>query len=148
MAGGGVGTHPPPPRLPALSRTHYRPSSRRPAAPPPLPPPIYPPTQLFPLQNVDGRALFEAGELCRRKTAAGVDLNRNWPYAWQGGASAEDEMYGGARPLSEPITRAMHDWALQWRPRGYINVHSGEWSVYSVWDSKRAYAPGLPVRVG
>lgn len=25
---------------------------------------------------------MEGGDLCLRKTTAGVDLNRNWEYAW------------------------------------------------------------------
>lgn len=29
---------------------------------------------------------------------------------------------------------------------GYVNVHSGEWALYTPWDSKEAYGPGLPVR--
>lgn len=54
-----------------------------------LQPPILPPLlllccrpQLFPCENIDGRQLWEAGDLCRRKTASNVDLNRNWPFAW------------------------------------------------------------------
>lgn len=30
------------------------------------------------------------------------------------------------------------------RPVAYVNVHSGEWALYTPWDSKPAYAPGLP----
>lgn len=29
---------------------------------------------------------------------------------------------------------------------GYVNMHSGEWALYTPWDSKEAYGPGLPVR--
>ena len=32
---------------------------------------------------MDGRELWEEGDLCKRKTASGVDLNRNWDFAWQ-----------------------------------------------------------------
>ncbi len=32
--------------------------------------------------------------------------------------------------------------------QAYINVHSGEWAVYSGWDSKAAIGPGLPVSGG
>jgi hypothetical protein len=40
--------------------------------------------QMLPVENMDGRTAFEGGDLCRRKTAASnVDLNRNWPFAWQ-----------------------------------------------------------------
>eukprot|EP00882_Tetradesmus_deserticola_P034036 GHRQ01038933.1.p1 GENE.GHRQ01038933.1~~GHRQ01038933.1.p1 ORF type:complete len:160 (+),score=47.11 GHRQ01038933.1:312-791(+) len=27
---------------------------------------------------------------------------------------------------------------------GYVNVHSGEWALYTPWDSKPAYGSGLP----
>lgn len=29
---------------------------------------------------------------------------------------------------------------------GYVNVHSGEWALYTPWDSKPAYGSGMPVR--
>jgi hypothetical protein len=38
--------------------------------------------QIIPIENIQGRKAVEAGDLCMRKTAAGVDLNRNWEYAW------------------------------------------------------------------
>jgi hypothetical protein len=28
---------------------------------------------------------------------------------------------------------------------GYVNVHSGEWALYTPWDSKPAYGSGMPV---
>lgn len=34
---------------------------------------------------------------------------------------------------------------LTGRLLGYVNVHSGEWALYTPWDSKEAYGPGLPV---
>jgi hypothetical protein len=40
------------------------------------------PAQLLPVENVDGRAAWEAGDLCLRKTAKGVDLNRNYPFGF------------------------------------------------------------------
>ena len=38
--------------------------------------------QLLPVENVDGRLAWEAGDLCLRKTAKGVDLNRNYPFGF------------------------------------------------------------------
>jgi hypothetical protein len=35
---------------------------------------------------------------------------------------------------------------LTGRLLGYVAVHSGEWALYTPWDSKPAYGPGLPVR--
>ena len=39
--------------------------------------------QMLPIENVDGRELWEQGDLCRRKSASEVDLNRNYDFAWQ-----------------------------------------------------------------
>jgi len=58
--------------------------------------------QIIPVENIQGRKAVESGDTCLRKTAAGVDLNRNWapagrqarpraacplprmlPYAWE-----------------------------------------------------------------
>lgn len=38
--------------------------------------------QVIPVENVDGRQAWEAGNLCLRKTAHGVDLNRNYPFGF------------------------------------------------------------------
>lgn len=55
-------------------------------------------------------------------------------------------MYGGPEPFSEPHSRLVRDIALAAPPRTFINVHSGEWAIYTPWDSKKAIGPGLPVR--
>jgi hypothetical protein len=40
--------------------------------------------QIVPIESLEGRRLVEAGNMCMRKTAdTNVDLNRNWPFAWQ-----------------------------------------------------------------
>uniref|UniRef100_A0A7S0WFA8 Peptidase M14 domain-containing protein n=1 Tax=Chlamydomonas leiostraca TaxID=1034604 RepID=A0A7S0WFA8_9CHLO len=99
---------------------------------------------VLPIENPDGRVLLEGGELCRRKTRTGVDLNRNWPYAWQKEPRTEDDTYGGPAPFSEPHARVLRDLAVKVRPKSFINVHSGEWAVYTPWDSRAATAAGLP----
>lgn len=38
--------------------------------------------QIIPIENIQGRKAVEGGDMCLRKTTAGVDLNRNWEYAW------------------------------------------------------------------
>ena len=38
--------------------------------------------QIVPIENIQGRKAVEGGDLCLRKTTNGVDLNRNWGYAW------------------------------------------------------------------
>jgi hypothetical protein len=47
--------------------------------------------QLVPIESLAARRTWEGGALCQRKTNSNVDLNRNWPFAWQqavGGGSA------------------------------------------------------------
>jgi hypothetical protein len=40
--------------------------------------------EIVPIESVGARRLVEGGELCVRKAAgSGVDLNRNWPFAWR-----------------------------------------------------------------
>ena len=39
-------------------------------------------SQIVPIENIQGRKAVEGGDLCLRKTTNGVDLNRNWGYAW------------------------------------------------------------------
>lgn len=38
--------------------------------------------QVLPVENLDGRQAWESGNLCLRKTPKGVDLNRNYPFAF------------------------------------------------------------------
>jgi hypothetical protein len=56
-----------------------------------------------------------------------------------------NEQYGGESPLSEPESRLLKHLIDQRKTLGYFNVHSGEWALYTPWDSKPAYAPNLPV---
>jgi hypothetical protein len=60
---------------------------------------------------------------------------------------SSDEQYGGPKPLSEPESRLLRALLLSRPALGYVNVHSGEWALYTPWDSKDGYAPGLPVSV-
>ncbi|KAI8467492.1 MAG: hypothetical protein J3K34DRAFT_35836 [Monoraphidium minutum] len=100
--------------------------------------------QIIPILSLEGRRSVEAGQLCMRKTAeTNVDLNRNWPFAWQKGEPA-NEQYGGPSPLSEPQSRLVKRLIDSAPLAGYVNVHSGEWALYTPWDSKAAYAPNLP----
>ncbi|EFJ41462.1 hypothetical protein VOLCADRAFT_98500 [Volvox carteri f. nagariensis] len=101
--------------------------------------------KVLPIENVDGRQAWEAGNLCLRKTSKGVDLNRNYPFAFAS-EPPSSEMFGGPYPFSEAQSRLIARLALEGGrvPKGYINVHSGEWAVYSGWDSKSGVGPGLP----
>ncbi|XP_031496040.1 uncharacterized protein LOC116261432 isoform X2 [Nymphaea colorata] len=38
--------------------------------------------KVIPMENLNGRKLVEAGDLCERRNGRGVDLNRNWSVDW------------------------------------------------------------------
>jgi murein peptide amidase A len=97
---------------------------------------------LIPSINPDGVAATTRGNV------DGVDLNRNFPYAWQplGGSS-----YSGPRPLSEPESRAVYRFLLRIRPRLSIWFHQ----PLALVDDSQGVRPlerdfarlvGLPVR--
>jgi len=69
---------------------------------------------LLPTINPDGLAARTRGN------ANGVDLNRNFPYAWQHLIGGFDS---GPRPLSEPETRAVYRLLLRVKPRLSIWFH-------------------------
>ena len=69
---------------------------------------------LLPTINPDGLAARTRGN------ANGVDLNRNFPYAWQHLIGGFDS---GPRPLSEPETRAVYRLLLRVKPRLSICFH-------------------------
>jgi protein MpaA len=58
-----------------------------------------------------------------RRNSRGVDLNRNWPYRWQGGVPRSSGYYPGPRPLSEPETRAARRLIERIRPDVSIWYH-------------------------
>ena len=71
------------------------------------------PTCVIPLLNPDG---YRANT---RTNARGVDLNRNFPCNW----IKESEEYPGPAPLSEPESKALHQFIIQYRPGRIINLH-------------------------
>jgi murein peptide amidase A len=79
-------------------------------------PPIGVNLWLVPTINPDGVVAGTTGN------AHGVNLNRNFPYAWRhlGGVGRLDS---GPRPLSEPETRAIHSFLLRIRPHLAIWFH-------------------------
>ena len=60
-------------------------------------------TQLWAIETVNPDGL----RAHTRKNAHGVDLNRNYPYRWQGDVPHSNGYYPGPRPASEPETRAV-----------------------------------------
>lgn len=89
---------------------------------------------IVPVMNPDGYVYTATQRLWRKNRrpnldgSIGVDLNRNWGYAWGGpGASStpSSETYRGPSAFSEPETQAMRDFILA-RPNivAYIDYHS------------------------
>ena len=69
---------------------------------------------VIPVLNLDGRAADTRGN------ARGIDLNRNFHYAWRPLAGIFDS---GPHPLSEPESRAAYRLILRIRPRLSIWFH-------------------------
>jgi zinc carboxypeptidase len=76
-------------------------------------PPRRNPVALLPLANPDGLARAS------RYNARGVDINRNAGLNWR----ADSEEPSGDAPWSEPETRALRDFILNWRPAKIIALH-------------------------
>jgi hypothetical protein len=88
---------------------------------------------ILPVVNVWGRKLVEAGKICQRKNKRGVDTNRNYPQKVHHVYHKTSEEYQGKYPISEKETKLVS--AVLRGAKKYINVHSGEFSLYMPWDS-------------
>ncbi len=62
-----------------------------------------------------------------RHECEGVDLDRNFPFDWDGAGSSSDpcdDTFRGPSQFSEPETRALRDYIMSLRWHIYIAFHS------------------------
>jgi len=76
----------------------------------------------------------------------GVDLNRNYGYAWNasaqsGSTNPQSETYKGPKPFSEPETQAIKDLALQHDFKYAISFHSGTELIIYPWGCTNTPTP-------
>jgi hypothetical protein len=97
---------------------------------------------IIPVLNVYGRKYVEAGHPCQRKNERGVDTNRN--YQMRGvnehHYAKNSEEFEGPHPLSEKESKLVSSLLLNGVKR-YVNVHSGEKSIYMPYDSRVGVRP-------
>ncbi|XP_017980778.1 PREDICTED: carboxypeptidase B2 isoform X1 [Theobroma cacao] len=102
--------------------------------------------KVVPMENLNGRKLVEAGDLCERRNGRGVDLNRNWSVDW--GKKEKDydpyEENPGSAAFSEPETQIMRKLAISFDPHLWVNVHSGMEALFMPYDHKNTTPDGLP----
>jgi hypothetical protein len=89
---------------------------------------------VIPTMNPDGLARGT------RKNAHGVDLNRNFPFAW---ADLDGNYESGPGPASEPETRAVMRFFKQVRPRYVVSFHQPLYGVDTSTRSTRRFAARL-----
>ena len=81
---------------------------------------------VVPIVNADGRRLIETqGRYSQRKTVDGVDLNRNFPFAWRRSTDTRAETYPGPSPASQWETRALMSLFESVKPDAHADIHSG-----------------------
>lgn len=103
---------------------------------------------VVPVLNPDGYVWSWTGDRYWRKNTRGgfgVDLNRNYGYAWGGQGSSGDpaaENYRGDGPFSEPESAALRDFVIA-RPElvAHIDVHSYANLVIHPWGHGYEAAP-------
>ncbi len=89
--------------------------------------------------NVWGRIQVDKGDYCRRKNRNEVDTNRNYQFKRHHYDPLSEE-YEGPNPLSEKETQLVSTLLLNGVKR-YINIHSGEFSMYMPYDGNTNAPP-------
>ena len=83
-----------------------------------------------------GRKRVEHGHVCLRKNSNGVDTNRNFQVGQKRHHYLRHgEEYEGPHPLSEKESQLIAS-LLENGVKTYINIHSGEYSIYIPYDGK------------
>lgn len=96
---------------------------------------------IIPVLNVWGRKQVESGRPCVRKNSRGVDTNRNFQTRHVQHYGRRSEEYEGPFPLSEKESKLVSN-ELKDVTR-YVNVHSGEYSLYMPYDASLEAPPNL-----
>lgn len=103
--------------------------------------------KVIPMENENGRAKVEEGELCERKNGRGVDPNRNWSVDW--GVKEPDydpkEEYPGKKAFSEPEVKILKNISETFKPDVFINIHSGMEALFVPFDHRNTIAYGTNV---
>lgn len=101
--------------------------------------------KVVPMENLNGRKLVEAGDLCERRNGRGVDLNRNWSVDW--GKKEKDydpyEENPGVAPFSEPEAQLMREITRSFHPHIWVTVHSGMEALFMPYDHKNGTPEGF-----
>lgn len=102
---------------------------------------------VIPVLNVWGRKRVEHGHPCLRKNSQGVDTNRNFQLNQQlHHYLRHGEEYEGPYPLSEKESKLIAD-ILNEGVQTYINIHSGEYSIYIPYDGQTIKPPHYKKRL-
>ncbi|KAL4580227.1 hypothetical protein LXL04_016412 [Taraxacum kok-saghyz] len=101
--------------------------------------------KVVPIENLNGCAKVEAGEICERRNGRGVDLNRNWSVD-RGKKKRFDydpkEENPGSGPFSEPESQMMRKLSKSFNPHIWVNVYSGMEALFMPYDHKNTTPSG------
>jgi len=104
--------------------------------------------------NPDGYAYTHSTDRFWRKNRRpvgsgnfGVDLNRNWPRAWQSSPNLGSEVYPGPSPLSEPENVALNAWLTNPARRLALTVNYHTFGAMAMhpWAHTATFAPNVDV---